>query len=202
MSHRPVITPAVLWGLGGALGLILWAIVRLTPVAWEGLRGNLGAHHWVFLVLWCVFMGWSEGYRGFQLGYARRVSRRSLELGGPVPWWQKVLAPMVVMGLIAAPRRRMIVSWSLILMLVVLIRLVRMLPQPWRGLVDVGVVLGLAWGVVATALWWVHGVRGGAIPLPVRDIATTGPQELVDTSSAAPMPRAPGELPVRRVPSA
>ncbi|MBT8446427.1 MAG: hypothetical protein KJO38_04710, partial [Gammaproteobacteria bacterium] len=32
----------------------------------------------------------------------------------------------------------------------VLILLFRLLPQPWRGVMDFGVVVGLLWGLVAT----------------------------------------------------
>ena len=33
--------------------------------------------------------------------------------------------------------------------MIVLIVSVRQLPQPWRGMVDAGVVVGLTWGVVS-----------------------------------------------------
>ncbi|MYA76383.1 MAG: hypothetical protein F4Y17_01955 [Gemmatimonadetes bacterium] len=38
----------------------------------------------------------------------------------------------------------------------ILIFLIRYLPQPWRGIVDAGVVVGLTWGLVSMA---VYGIR-------------------------------------------
>jgi hypothetical protein len=35
----------------------------------------------------------------------------------------------------------------------VLIILVRFLAQPWRGIVDAGVVVGLAWGLISLAIF-------------------------------------------------
>ncbi|NJL19527.1 MAG: hypothetical protein HC901_04635 [Bdellovibrionaceae bacterium] len=38
--------------------------------------------------------------------------------------------------------------------------MVRHVPQPWRGLIDVGVVLGLLWGLCAVLVFSVHVARG------------------------------------------
>jgi hypothetical protein len=53
------------------------------------------------------------------------------------------------MGFFHATRKRKIVAYSLTTMIIVLIILVRHLPQPWRGIVDAGVLLGLGWGLVS-----------------------------------------------------
>jgi hypothetical protein len=34
------------------------------------------------------------------------------------------------------------------------------LPQPWRGIVDLGVVIGLAWGLVALGVFTVQAFSG------------------------------------------
>ena len=39
-----------------------------------------------------------------------------------------------------------------------------MLPQPWRGIVDVGVVIGLGWGALATLALFVAALRGHQEP--------------------------------------
>ena len=54
------------------------------------------------------------------------------------------------MGFYRAPRRVIIVVWGITIGVVLLVQLVRILDQPWRGIVDAGVVVGLAWGAVAT----------------------------------------------------
>jgi hypothetical protein len=53
------------------------------------------------------------------------------------------------MGFFHATLKRKIVAYSLTTMIVLLIILVRQLPQPWRGIVDAGVLLGLGWGMVS-----------------------------------------------------
>jgi hypothetical protein len=46
------------------------------------------------------------------------------------------------------------------LAIVGLVLLVGMLPQPWRGIVDAGVVVGLGWGIVALAVEFVTVATG------------------------------------------
>ncbi len=38
--------------------------------------------------------------------------------------------------------------------------LVRALAQPWRGIVDAGVVVGLTWGCVAILVFWARSLLG------------------------------------------
>ena len=47
------------------------------------------------------------------------------------------------------------ISWFMVFAIFVLVVIVRALPQPWRGIVDGGVVVGLLWGVVV--MWWLFG---------------------------------------------
>ncbi len=51
------------------------------------------------------------------------------------------------------------ISYSLTLGIIVLILLVRLLPQPWRGILDAGVIVGLVWGFVALLIFAVQGLR-------------------------------------------
>jgi hypothetical protein len=53
------------------------------------------------------------------------------------------------MGYFHATKRRKITSISLTLGIIVLIVLVSFVSQPWRGIIDLGVVVGLAWGIVS-----------------------------------------------------
>ncbi len=57
--------------------------------------------------------------------------------------------PLFCMGFFYATRRRKITSISVTAGIVLLIVLVRLLPQPWRGIIDLSVVVGLGWGIVS-----------------------------------------------------
>jgi hypothetical protein len=70
------------------------------------------------------------------------------------------------MGLFGATRRRLIVSWCLYAGLVVVIVSVRQVPQPWRGVIDAGVVAGLALGVLAVLYYVALALRGEPMPVP------------------------------------
>lgn len=137
------------WGLGGVLTLLLFAIYRLTPMATELLRLSLTSLHWLALVFSIFYMAYAEGYRGFHKSFAPRVVARARYLRNNASPLRTLLAPLFCMGYIYATRRRMILSISLTLMIVCFVIIVRMLPQPWRGIVDAGVVTGLLLGVAS-----------------------------------------------------
>ena len=149
-----------MWGVAGVLALVGDALWRLAPMARSGLAMDLTPTQGVFLAFWLVFMGWSEGYKGFQKLFAPRVVARALALAVDPRPARVVLAPLFVMGLFGATRKRLIVSRVLVAGIVLLVLFVRTLPQPWRGLVDAGVVLGLAWGTIALLVYSVRALMG------------------------------------------
>jgi uncharacterized membrane protein len=69
------------------------------------------------------------------------------------------------MGLFHATRRTKIVSWTLLVVVVSLVALMRRLAQPWRGIIDAGVVVGLAIGVVSLCWLFVQAVLTGRDPV-------------------------------------
>ena len=62
------------------------------------------------------------------------------------------------MGLFHAPRRVLIVSRSMVVGIVLLVVTVRQLAQPWRGIIDAGVVVGLGLGLVSLGYLFVRAV--------------------------------------------
>ena len=54
------------------------------------------------------------------------------------------------MGLFSAPRKRMIVSWSITAGVFSLVKVVKLLPYPYRSIIDAGVVFGLSYGTIST----------------------------------------------------
>jgi cytochrome bd-type quinol oxidase subunit 1 len=143
---------SAVWGLGGPLLLLVLAIGRLLPRAIEAHAFEFSWIHWLAFIAILLFMAYSEGYKGFQVSYSPRVAARARYLLSHSTPTRAVLAPLFCMGFFHAPRRRRITAALLVAMIVAFIVILQRVPQPWRGIVDAGVVLGLAWGVVATAI--------------------------------------------------
>jgi len=156
----------VLWGIGGVLALLMNAIVRLSPIAVEALAMELSGAQWMLLGGWVIFMGYAEGWRGFHRRFSPRVVARAFHLGRGRSVGSALLAPAYCMSLFASTRRGKIVAWSLVAGISALVLLVRMTPQPWRGIVDAGVVLGLAVGSLSIGWHALRSARLGAEPPP------------------------------------
>lgn len=139
------------WGLLGVTAIVGSALWRLTPHALHAFDFEWSLLQWVVFVGFTVFMGYGEGYKGFQKAFSPRVVARSQHLmHHPTPL-RLLLAPLFCMGFFGATKKRKIVTWCLTSGIVVLVLIVRQLSQPWRGIIDFGVVLGLGWGLIA--LW-------------------------------------------------
>lgn len=139
--------------------LLSTAVVRLAPYALELTASSLTLGHWLTLVLFTLFMAYTEGYRGFYLHFSPRVVRRAAYLGNNAPVHHLLLAPLLCMGFFHATRSRMIVAWALTAVIVVLVLIIRAIPQPWRGIVDTGVVVGLTMGIASILYFFWQALR-------------------------------------------
>ena len=146
-------TVRALWGLAGVILLLGSAVYRLTPLAVQAWSYDLRWYHWMFFALVLLFMAYAEGYRAFQQGFSPRVAARARYLRTHRNVLHAFLAPLFCMGYFHAPKRRRVTSISVTAGIIILIILVRLLPQPWRGMVDAGVVVGLAWGMISLLLF-------------------------------------------------
>lgn len=135
------------WAIGGLSLLFGSALFRLYPYAQELCGMEFAWYHWVALVASLLFMGYAEGYKGFHLKFSPRAAARALYLKNNPTVVRVLLAPLFCMGYFHATRKRKIVSYCLTAMIVGLIIWVKTLEQPWRGIVDAGVVLGIGWGL-------------------------------------------------------
>ncbi len=133
----------------------------MIPVALEPFAdGTAETWHWFVCAGWTLWMLWSEGYRGFQKAFAPRVVARSFWVGANPTPVRVLLAPAFAMALFYASRRRLILSWTVVIGIVTAVVLVRFAPQPYRGIVDFGVVAGLIWGLVVLAMFFVRALVG------------------------------------------
>ena len=140
---------AAFWGIAGITVLLCSAIYRLAPYAIDLFSYELLCQHWAALIVNLLFMAYAEGYRGFQERFSPRVAARARYLKNHPRFIHALLAPFFCMAFFHAPRRRKITSIVLTVGIICLVILVRMLPQPWRGIVDIGVVVGLLWGLIS-----------------------------------------------------
>lgn len=147
--------------------MLLFAIVRLGAVALELNGYTLASWQWGVMLGWIGYMVWAEGYKGFHLAFAPRVVVRASYLASNPRLLHVLLAPLFCMGYIHATPKRRLMSIGLTSMIICFVLLVRMLPQPWRGLVDAGVVAGLVFGVASILYYLMQLKQRGAEQLPV-----------------------------------
>ncbi len=150
---------AYLWGILGVLAILLSAIIRLSSRILDMLTYSLTPLQWSVLFGFALYMAYAEGYKGFYLNFSPRVIARAsyfckMQSSQP-PWLHFILAPALCMGFIHADKRRKIIALTLTSLIILLVILVSTMPQPWRGIIDAGVVLGLLLGVISILYFWV-----------------------------------------------
>ena len=64
------------------------------------------------------------------------------------------------MGLFGATKKVLIISWGILAAVVLLVIWVRSMTDPWRGIVDAGVVVGLGLGLLSILVYFVQGLMG------------------------------------------
>ena len=142
------------WAVFGVVALLLQAVIRLVPPAIEPWQSN-----GMSIELQCVYLivvivhAYAEGYRAFQKKFSPRVIRRAYELSQYPKPLHVILAIPYCLNLFHAENQW--VRWLFFLLLCILIAVVKMMPQPWRGMIDAGVVTGLGWGILSLLFLYV-----------------------------------------------
>ncbi|MDA0823095.1 MAG: hypothetical protein O3C28_11820 [Proteobacteria bacterium] len=173
-DHRSPFLPYLIylvwaWAVAGFTSILVLAMQRMAPYAIEALSSSLSDVHLSVLIGNILAMAYYEGYKGFQCSFSPRFAARAQSLMSELSWPRVLLAPLFCMGFFAAPRRRIASAIILSVAIIVLVLIFRELPQPWRGILDAGVVVGLAWGCVATIYFSIDAlVRGhGRVPAEI-----------------------------------
>jgi hypothetical protein len=149
------------WGIVGVEFLLIDAIVRLAPRALDLRQHAFTTFEASALLGTLFFFAGVEGYKGFQKSFSPRVVARAFALLDGRHPLLCIAAPLFTMALIAATPRRLVGSWALVTMIVGFVLLIRVLPDPWRGIVDAGVVVGLSWGALSIAVIALAALRRG-----------------------------------------
>ena len=131
------------------MAMLAYAVVHLLGRSIEAFGHAWDWRHWSLLILNTAFMAHSEGYMGFQKSFAPRVVARARVLRERPSCLRLLLAPLFCMGYFHATRRRLLSIYTLTLGIVGLIVVFRYISQPWRGILDCGVVVGLSWGMAS-----------------------------------------------------
>ena len=144
------------WGIAGVIIFLLYAVLRLSQHVLEMTEYNLNFFHWLLLIVFAVWMAWAEGYKGFHLAFSPRVIARARYLRYQSHPLLSLLAPLFCMGYIYATKKRKMVSYILTGTIIMMVMLLRITPQPWRGIIDVGVVAGLTLGILSLVYFWIQ----------------------------------------------
>ena len=140
---------AFYWGVLGVVYILGQTITKLFSYVAEMSLGQLQVFHWIFLVGFTLFMAYAEGYKGFQKKFSPRIIARAIYLKNNLTPIRFLLAPLFCIGYFHGTKKRLITSYCVTGFIALLVVIMKNAPQPWRGMIDVGVIVGLSWGVIA-----------------------------------------------------
>ncbi len=167
MPNWLAVTAIAVWGTFGVLAILGQAIYRLTPLAIEPFEADMLTNAQIAIcAAWTLIALYFEGYKGFQKAFSPRVVARAFHLAeNPRPLFV-VLAPLYCMAMFHATRKRLIFTYVFYTMLIGVILIVHQLDQPWRGIIDAGVVAGLMYGAAAIVYFFFVALTGRPLPVP------------------------------------
>ncbi len=119
-----------------------------------GLRGlrtaadGLTGPQWAVFAALVVAFTWGEGYLALHRRFSPHVVGRSFAAGSERLLF-KLLAPLYAVSLVGAPRRSLLKAWLGLAAITAAVVAVRLMPPPWRGMVDGAVGAALLLGAVS-----------------------------------------------------
>lgn len=141
------------WGILGVVAILAFALCRvLAPAISINYLDLTGVQQFIMIPYLMAMMG-IKGYLAFQRTFAPRIAARAKYLVSTDRIMPLVLAPLFCFGFFMTYRKRMIVSYGILLFVVMVVLIMRHVPQPWRGMVDLGVVAGLSWGITSVVVY-------------------------------------------------
>ena len=138
-----------IYSIGGVIAIFSSAIYRLYPHVQESMSYEFSALNWIVLAVYLLVMIVGKGYFALHRGFVPRVINRSGLLVEDGKLIDKLLAPLYCMGFFKAPMKRMIISYVMIFFIVSFIVSASKISQPWRGIIDMGVIVGLSLGILS-----------------------------------------------------
>ncbi|MDT8369615.1 MAG: hypothetical protein RQ745_10445 [Longimicrobiales bacterium] len=149
------------WAVVGVVALLLRSAISLAGTGWSTtVARGLSPWEWVGL---CAVVGlfvWGEGVRALARVWVPFVMGRVRALGAPGTSPRSelryALAPLWVVGLVASERRILARAWTAVTAIVIAILLVRRTPDPWRGMIQLGVSGALLVGAATLAVCYLR----------------------------------------------
>lgn len=139
-----------IWAIAGVVLLLSQAMFRLSQIAWEAISsGTMTNSQIAICVAWSLSNIYLEGYRGFHKRFVPRVLARAHYLATQARPHTILLAPLFAMAFFHSNRQAKGAAWGVTIAVMLAIVLVRTLSQPWRGIIDAGVVTGLGFGTLS-----------------------------------------------------
>lgn len=156
-----------MWGVLGVAAYLGYGVKKVVPIVVAGCGAIDRPWQWGFLAATLLFFAYVEGYKGFQKGFAPRVVSRAWavsERSPLAPLWHKILAPAFCIGYFHGTKARVISSWSVTTIIFLVVVGVKRLANPYRAIIDAGVIVGLAWGVASVLTIFVGSRLAGKPP--------------------------------------
>lgn len=172
------------WGAFGVCAYLGYGVAKVVPIVVEGLGSVTELWQWGLLAVTLLFFAYVEGYKGFQLGFSPRVVSRAWvvsEENDELPLWHKALAPAFCIGYFHGTTKRVITSWAVTTGIFLVVVGVRQLENPYRAIIDAGVIVGLVWGIVSIIVLFFQSLQTDSPPeydpsLPEDTCYTVPPQ--------------------------
>ncbi|MEX1259157.1 MAG: hypothetical protein WEG36_16290 [Gemmatimonadota bacterium] len=139
---------ARLWALAGVALLFSFAIYRLGGRGIETVARGLTLGEWTVLIAVVLIFLYTEGVRALQRKWVPQLIERARHLARERSPIHHLLAPLYGMALIGATRAAVMRAWAMVAAIALAVFLVRRMPEPWRGIVDLSVAAALAWGLL------------------------------------------------------
>lgn len=155
---------AALWAVTAVLYLLLSAAYRLSEHALALLDTPLTTMQLLAVVANIIFMAYFEGYKGFQLAFSPRFAARVRYIKNHGTAVEMLLAPLFCFGFFGTTLRRQVVVILLSLAIIAAVFVTGFFSQPWRGIIDAGVVVGLLWGTSSLLVFVIKALKDDVDP--------------------------------------
>jgi len=138
-----------IYSIGGIIAIFSSAIFRLYPHVKEGFSYQFSTLNWIVMIAYLIIMIVGKGYFALYRSFVPRVINRSKILIAEGKLLDRLLAPLYCMGFFKAPIKRLIISYAMLSFIITFISSASRISQPWRGIIDLGVIVGLSIGIIS-----------------------------------------------------